>query len=1091
MPHFLKKHEKSSIPWKLASFGRNHRVSAFWRTFQAKVAKSSSFRDKTRKIIDSAKTCNISKKPPCFGVFTNFSAKSCKSASFRNKTGKIVDLAKLPTFSKKPPFLGVLTNFSAKSGKRCLISRENTKNRRYGQNFQLFEATTVFRRFDDLFSQYSQKVANVAEKHEKWSIWPRLDTFRRNHRVLACCRTFQPKVAKSSSFREKTRKIVDLAKTSKFWKKPPCFGVLTNFSAKSGKKILISWRNTKNSRFGQILQLFEESTLFRGFDKLFRQKLRRVPHFAKKREKSSISQNLQLFRRNHRVSALWRIFYTEVAKSASFREKRGKIVDLAKTCNFFEETTVFRRFDELFSQKWQKVSYFVEKGEKSSIWAKVASLSKKSSCFGVLTNFSHRSRKKCLILRKNTKNRRFGQNFRLFEATTVFRRFDDLFSQYSQKVANFAEKHEKFSIWPKLDTFRRNHRVLASCRTFQLKVAKSSSFREKTRKIVDLAKTSKFWKEPPCFSVLPNFSAKSGKKILISWKNTKNSRFGQILQLFEESTLFRGFHKPFRQKLQRVPHFAKKHDNSSIWPKMDTFGRNHRVLTNFLAKSCKECLISRKNGKNHRFRKTCNFFEETTVFRRCDEFFTQRSQKVPHFAKKGEKSSIWQKLATFSRKPPCFGVLTNFSAKSGKKFLISWKKERNRRFGQKLQVYRRNHRVSAFWRTFQTEVARSASFCEKTRKIVDLAKTSDFSKQPQCFGVLTTFSANIRKKLQISRKNTKNCRFGQNWTLFEETTVFRRLAELFSQKWQKVPHFAKKHEKLWILPKLNTFRRNHSVSAFWRTFQPNVAKSASFREETRKIVDMAKTSNFSKQPQRFGVLTTFSANIRKKLQMSRKNTKNGRFGQDWTLFEETTVFWRVAELFSQKWQKAPHFVKKHGKSSIWPKRPSFGRNHRVSAFWRTFQPKVARGAWFREKTWKIVDLAKTCNFSCKLPRFGVLVNVWAKGCKRCVISWKTTKNHRFGQKLQLFVQATLFQRFCQLFSKSLQKVFVLLKNQVKSSIWLNHVIIQTPSVWSEIKFVKILIWVFWGMNVHLNADLLYHPYNCKAELNMRNKECSM
>ena len=151
-------------------------------------------------------------------------------------------------------------------------------------------------------------------------------------------------------------------------------------------------------------------------------------------------------------------------------------------------------------------------------------------------------------------------------------------------------------------------------------MAKSASFREKTRKIVDLAKTCNFSKKAPCFGVLTNFSAKSCKECLISRKNTKNRRFGQNLQLFEEST----------------------------------------------------------------------------VFRRFDELFGQKSQKVPHFAKKGEKSSIWQKLATFSKKPPCFGVLTNFSAKSGKKCLISWKKEKNRRFGQKLQVYRRNHRVSAF-----------------------------------------------------------------------------------------------------------------------------------------------------------------------------------------------------------------------------------------------------------------------------------------------------------------------------------------------------------------------------------------------------------
>ena len=48
--------------------------------------------------------------------------------------------------------------------------------------------------------------------------------------------------------------------------------------------------------------------------------------------------------------------------------------------------------------------------------------------------------------------------------------------------------------------------------------------------------------------------------------------------------------------------------------------------------------------------------------------------------------------------------------------------------------------------------------------------------------------------------------------------------------------------------------------------------------------------------------------------------------------------------------------------------------------------------------------AKTCNFASKLSCFGVLINFSAKSCKKCLISWKTMKNHRFGQNLQLFEQ---------------------------------------------------------------------------------------
>ena len=38
---------------------------------------------------------------------------------------------------------------------------------------------------------------------------------------------------------------------------------------------------------------------------------------------------------------------------------------------------------------------------------------------------------------------------------------------------------------------------------------------------------------------------------------------------------------------------------------------------------------------------------------------------------------------------------------------------KNRRFGQKLQLFRGNRRVSAFRSTFQQKVAKSASFREK------------------------------------------------------------------------------------------------------------------------------------------------------------------------------------------------------------------------------------------------------------------------------------------------------------------------------------------------------------------------------------------
>ena len=161
----------------------------------------------------------------------------------------------------------------------------------------------------------------------------------------------------------------------------------------------------------------------------------------------------------------------------------------------------------------------------------------------------------------------------------------------------------------------------------------------------------------------------------------------------------------FSKKFQKVLHFAKEHEKSSIWPKLATFSSKPRcfsVCVNFSAKSCKNCLISRKSIKNRQFGQTTwNFFEQATILQRLGQLCSKKYQKVPHFAKKHEKSSIWQKRATFSRRPPCFGVWVNFSAKSCKKCLISRKSVKNRRFGQNVQVFRANHHVSAFESTFQ------------------------------------------------------------------------------------------------------------------------------------------------------------------------------------------------------------------------------------------------------------------------------------------------------------------------------------------------------------------------------------------------------
>ena len=196
-------------------------------------------------------------------------------------------------------------------------------------------------RFGELSRKKLQKVANFMKEHEKSSMWPKLATFPAYHHVSAFCSTFPEKVAKGGSFREKARKIIDLAKTGNFLSELPCFGVLVKFLPKSCKNWLISSKSTKNHRFGQNLQLFEQTTIFRPFGQVFSQKLQKVAHFVEKHEKSSICQKLATFRASYHDSAFWSTFLQKGGKSGSFHKKARKIIDMAKTCNYSSKLACF------------------------------------------------------------------------------------------------------------------------------------------------------------------------------------------------------------------------------------------------------------------------------------------------------------------------------------------------------------------------------------------------------------------------------------------------------------------------------------------------------------------------------------------------------------------------------------------------------------------------------------------------------------------------------------------------------------------------------------------------------------------------------
>ena len=471
---------------------------------------------------------------------------------------------------------------------------------------------------------------------------------------------------------------MDLVKTCNFSRKLPCFDVSMHYSARSCKNCLISWKSTKTHRFGKNYATFANKLPCFGVSMNFSAKgSKKWLNSWQSRKNHRFVENFPTFRTNYHVFGFPWTFQEKVAKSASFREKPPEIIDLAKTLQLFERTTMSLHFDELFRKKLQKVPHFVKKHEKSWIWLKLATFqekvaksasfrekaretidlaktfnfSRKLPCLGIFMNFSARSCKKCLISWKTTRNHRFGQNFA---------------------------------------TFRTNYHVFAFWWTFQKKVAKSASFREKTWEIIDLAKTS-------------NFSGKSCKKCLISWKSTRNHRFGQNFQLFEQTTMSWHFHELFSKKLQKVPHSVEKHEKSSIWPKL------------------------------------CNFFEQTTMSLHFDQLFGKKLKKVPHFVKQHEKSLIWPKPCNFWNKLQCLFPFDELSRKKLQKVRRLVKKHEKSSIWPKLATFRANYHVSAFW-------WRSESFREKARKIVDLAKTNNFSNKLPCFGVLVSFSAKSCKK---------------------------------------------------------------------------------------------------------------------------------------------------------------------------------------------------------------------------------------------------------------------------------------------------------------------------------------------------------
>ena len=1051
VPHFVRKHEKPSIWPKLSTFRKNYPFLAFSWTFEQGVEKIASFRGKAREFIDLAKTMTLFVTNYHVLVFRwTFQQKVAESGSIREKAREIIDMAnslqlfqqttmslhfdelsrkklqKVPHFVKrneKPSIWPELATFRANYHVLALswtFQKEVAKSalfREKAREIIHFTKTCNFSRklpcLDELYGKKLQKLPHFVKKHENSWIWPKLCNFFEQTTMFWCFDELLKKsLQKVAQFVKKHEKSSIWPKLCKFPNKPPCLCISMNFSGKSCKKCLISWKSTKNHRFGQ---------------------------------------NFATFRTNYHVFAFRSTFQEKVAESASFCEKARKIIDLAKSLELLEQTTTSLHFDQLFRKKLQKVRHFVKKDEKSSIlpnlWnfsnklpclcisinfseknaksasfrqeerefidlARTGNFSRKLRCLGIFMNFSERSCKKCLTPWKSTRIHRFGQNYDTFcNKLPCFGVSMNFSAKGCRKWINSWKSTKNHRFGQIFGTSRTNYHVFAFRSTFQEKVAKSASFREKGREIIDLAKT---------------------------------------LQLFKQITMSLHFDEIFRKKLQKVAHFEKKNENSSIWPELATFRANYHVLAfswtfqKEVAKSAlfrekareiihftKTCNFSRKLPcldelygkklqklphfvKKHEnswiWPKLCNFFEQTTMFWCFDELLNKSLQKVAQFVKKHEKSSIWPKLCKFPNKPPCLCISMNFSAKSCKKCLISWKSTKNHRFGQNFATYRTNYHVFAFRWTFQVKVAKSASFREKARKTINLAKTFHFSKKQPCLGIFLNSWARNCKNCLIPWKTTRIHRFGQNYATFSNKLPCFGASVNFSakvcRKWLNSWKSTKNHR---FGQNFATFQTNYHVFAFRWTFQEKVATSASFREKAWETIDLAKTFDFSKKLPFLGIFLNFWARSWKNCLIPWKSTRIHRFGQNYDTFCNKLPCFGVSMNFSakgcRKWINSWKSTRNHRYGQLFA---TFPTNYHVFAFRWTFQKKVAKSASFREEKRETIDLARTGNFSSKLPCLGIVMNFSERSCKKCLISWESTRNNPFHQNLQLFEKTTMF-----------------------------------------------------------------------------------
>ena len=246
-----------------------------------------------------------------------------------------------------------------------------------------------------------------------------------------------------------------------------------------------------------------------------------------------LPKSMQLFLTNYHVLVFRWTFQQKVAKIGSIHEKARKIIDLAKTLQLFQQTTMSLHFDQVFRKKLQEVPDFVKKHEKPSIWPKLATFGANYPFLAFSWTFLKEVAESAPFREKAREIIDLANTMQIFQQTTMFSHFDELLRKRLEKVVHFVKKHEKSWIWWKLATFRTKYHVFTFRWTFRQTVEKTASFREKARKLIDLAKTMQLFRTNYHVLVFRwTFQQKIAKKGSIREKARKVIDLAKTLQLF-------------------------------------------------------------------------------------------------------------------------------------------------------------------------------------------------------------------------------------------------------------------------------------------------------------------------------------------------------------------------------------------------------------------------------------------------------------------------------------------------------------------------------------------------------------------------------